>query len=260
MPEADILSCSGLSVALDGHTVLSAVTFEAQPGDVTTIVGPNGAGKSTLLRTIAGLHAPLAGSIRLGAANLLALPRRERARRLSLVEQRPLHDVAMPVRDVVELGRIPHHSLWSQKTGTDAQIVDQALAALDLTAMSARLLSKLSGGEQQRVQIARAVAQQPKLFLLDEPTNHLDIEAQRTVFRFVRSQADAGHIVVMTLHDLNQAAAISDRVLVLAAGRRWGLGPPEEILTPAMLAEIYHVTATRIAHPATGRPILLVDP
>src|SRR5690606_32133427 len=103
--------------------------------------------------------------------------------------------------------------------------------------------SKLSGGEQQRVHIARAVAQQPRLFLLDEPTNHLDIEAQLTVFRFVRAQTDAGNIVVMTLHDLNHAAAVSDKVLVLSGGRRWGLGPPEEMLTPAMLAEIYRVEA-----------------
>jgi iron complex transport system ATP-binding protein len=259
MPSGRELAVTDLAVALDGRPILSSISFTAPAGKVTTIVGPNGAGKSTLLRAIAGLHRPLSGEIRLDARDLLRSPRRERAKLLALVEQRPTHDIVLSVRSVVELGRIPHQSLWSHDTDEDMRIVDDAIAALDLGDLSARSFSKLSGGEQQRVQIARAVAQQPTIFLLDEPTNHLDIQAQLTVFRFVRAQAELGNIVLLTLHDLNQAADVSDQVVVLNSGACWGCGSPAEIVTPRMLGEVYGVGATTILHPRTGRPILLFD-
>ena len=179
------------------------------------------------------------------------LPRRTRARRIALLEQESTSTVPLTVREVVSLGRIPYRSLWG--TDPDDAAVDRALVSAQADHLADRPWSSLSGGERQRVQIARALAQEPELLLLDEPTNHLDVSAQLSLLAFVR---DLGTTTVAALHDLNLAAAFCEHVLVLADGHLAAAGHPREVLTPALLRQVYGVEADVLEHPRTGRPVI----
>jgi len=243
----------GVRVRLGGRWVVDGVDATPPPGRLTGLLGPNGAGKTTLLRTVAGLLAPDGGAVLVGGEGLdvRALPRRERARRVALLEQESSSTVPLTVREVVALGRTPFRTLWG--ADDDTQAVDRALATAGVADLAGRLWSTLSGGERQRVHVARALAQEPSLLLLDEPTNHLDVSAQLSLLGFVRS---LGTTTVAALHDLNLAAAFCDHVLLLHHGRLVASGTPEAVLTPARLREVYDVDADVLVHPRTGRPVI----
>ena len=251
------LEISGASVAAGGKTILDEVGFVAQPGKLTGLIGPNGSGKSTLLRASLGIVPLQAGSVNFSGSDLLAMSRRDRAKLSAFVEQGAGSETHLTARDVVLLGRIPFQSVWqvSPSPGDDAA-TDAALAAVDMTAMAERLFHTLSGGEQQRLHIARALAQAPQLLLLDEPTNHLDIHAQLSVLALLQRRAQAGATILLALHDLNLAAAFCDALVVLSGGRVVAQGTPEAVLTPALLQDVYGVAATILAHPVTGRPLI----
>ncbi len=255
-----MLEVHGLSYAVSGTPLVSDASFSVPGGGLVALVGPNGAGKSTLLRLMAGTQAATGrgGSrVLLDGEDLLAMRRRERARRLALVEQETRAEFSLTVRQVVELGRIPHESRWA--VGTDAPgVVEQAIDRAGVRALADRELGTLSGGEQQRVQLARALAQQPRLLLLDEPTNHLDIRAQLETLGLLRDLAASGSglTVVAALHDLNLAAAYCDHVVVLAGGRVRAVGPTPTTLTPGLVSATYGVEADVVTHPRTGRPMI----
>ena len=179
-----------------GATILDGVTAEAPGGRLTGLLGPNGAGKSTLLRVVAGVLAPDAGAATLDGADLLAVPRRERARRVALVEQEATAVVPLTVREAVEVGRTPHLSRWGGLADRDRRAVDDALAAAGVAGLADRALGTLSGGERQRAHLARALAQEPRLLLLDEPTNHLDVHARLELLALLRrlTAARNGHL------------------------------------------------------------------
>jgi iron complex transport system ATP-binding protein len=252
------LSLSDVRVTKGGTTIVSGATFDAPAGRITGIVGPNGAGKSTLIEAIAGINR-FEGSMAFDGVALGTLARRTRARLTAYVAQSASTEERLSVRDVVSLGRIPHASVWSPGLSTgDEAIMAGALDRLGLTELADRLFTSLSGGEQQRVHIARALAQQSPLLVLDEPTSHLDIRAQMEMLDVLSSLSEeGGNTVLIALHDLNLALRYCHWLVVMKAGQVVAEGRPEEILTPELLAEVYGVRALLIAR--EGAPVLVYD-
>jgi len=252
------LTSDRVTVSAGGALLIDGVTIEAPGGELTALIGPNGAGKSTLLRTLAAVQRPAVGTVDFDGSDLLGMPRRQRARLAALVEQDAATDLAMPVADVVALGRLPHQGLW--ETDPADPVATAALDAVGMTDFAARDFGTLSGGERQRVMLARALAQQPRLLLLDEPTNHLDIGAQLAVLGLLRTLAGDGMTVVAALHDLGLAATYADRVIVLRQGRVVAAGATVDTLTPQLIREVYGVEAVVLTHPVTGRPVIALSP
>jgi len=255
---------SGLSVAhvtdsVDGTTILDGSTFSAPAGELTALLGPNGAGKSSLLRVVAGIRRPDAGSVHLDGDDLLTLPRRERARRVALVEQDATTELPLTGRAVAGLGRTPHEALLGGRDPSASDVVDEALADAGALAFADRTVPTLSGGERQRVLLARALAQQPRLLLLDEPMNHLDIAAQLDVLALLARLAESGVTVLAAMHDLALAAAHASHVVVLAHGTVVASGPTAEVLTPELIREVYGVRAAWTTNPLTGKPLLALS-
>jgi len=229
----------GLSVELGNATVLDGVSAEISPGEWIALIGPNGAGKSTLLRAVAGL-VRYRGSITLDGEEVSSLARRAVAQRLAFVPQAPLLPPAMRVDEYVLLGRTPHLGAFANESPHDFAAAGQAIERLDLEPFSRRPLRTLSGGEQQRVVLGRALAQEAPLLLLDEPTTSLDIGRQQQALELVatlRGQSDL--TVLCAMHDLTLAAQYADRLLLLSHGRLVAAGPPGEIATEALVSEHY---------------------
>src|SRR5690606_6667144 len=188
--------------------------------------------------------------VRFEGQDLMAMTRRDRARLAAFVEQSANTEERLSVRDVVALGRIPFQSALASANGAEDQaVIAAALAETGMTAFAARRFDTLSGGEQQRVHIARALAQTPHLLLLDEPTSHLDISAQLQLLALLRRKAMAGTTVLLALHDLNLAARFCDHLVVLKAGTLAAEGAPARVLDPALLHHVYGVRA-RLLHDA----------
>ncbi|MFD5071132.1 ABC transporter ATP-binding protein [Streptomyces sp. NPDC058369] len=245
------LRAARVSREAGGRLLLDGVTLAPQPGTTVGLIGPNGSGKSTLLRILAGLLAPHAGTVTLDGEPLAAAGRRQVARRVAVVDQHAVTQDELSVLDVVRLGRIPHRRAWSAPTGEDAAAVDAALERTGLTGLRERSWHTLSGGERQRVQIARALAQQPRELLLDEPTNHLDIQHQLELLSLV---ASLPLTAVIALHDLNLAAMFCDRIVVLSGGRAVAGGTPEQVITEELIGEVYRVRAVVTPDGPQGRP------
>ena len=245
------LTLEGVGTRLGGRWVVDGVDATPPSGALTGLLGPNGAGKTTLLRMVAGLIGPEAGAVLVDDQDVATIPRKQRARRIALLEQESTSSVPLTVREVVGLGRIPYRTIWGNDPDDDA--VDRALASARASHLADRAWWSLSGGERQRVQIARALAQEPDLLLLDEPTNHLDVSAQLSLLAFVR---DLGTTTVAALHDLNLAAAFCEHVLVLKDGHLAAAGHPGDVLRPDLLREVYGVEADVLEHPRTGRPVI----
>lgn len=253
------LCADKISASKGGRRILSEVGFTAPQGAITGLIGPNGAGKSTLLTALLGLT-PTVGKVTFDGQDLLAMPRRDRARLAAFVEQSATTEERMTVTDVVALGRIPFQSaLASDSTQDDEALIAACLTETRMTTFASRRFDTLSGGEQQRVHIARALAQQPRLLLLDEPTSHLDISAQLQMLALLRRKADAGTTVLIALHDLNLASRYCDHLVVLDRGAIVTAGPPTAIVSPALLRSVYGVSARLLSDPASNRPLIVFD-
>jgi len=248
----------GLTVRVGERELVHDVDFDAAGGAFTAIVGPNGAGKSTLLRALAGVEPSRSGRVLSDGGDLLALPRRARARVMALVEQDATTELPLTGRDVVRLGRSPHETVFGGGDPDADAVVAEALARAGAEAFAARDVTTLSGGERQRVLLARALAQRPRILLLDEPTNHLDLAAQLDIVTLVRSLTGEGVTVLAAVHDLSLAASHADAVVVLAGGRVVAHGPTEPTLTPALIHEVFGVRAEWTRNPLTGGPLLAV--
>ncbi|MFF5256269.1 ABC transporter ATP-binding protein [Streptomyces leeuwenhoekii] len=245
------LVIDGVTLTAGAHRLVEDVSLTARPGEVVGLVGPNGSGKSSLLRAVYRVLRPAAGQIGVDGADAWSLPVRQLARRVAAVVQESSAESDLSVREVVAMGRTPHKRLLDGDTPEDADLIRSALAAVDATALAHRPFDRLSGGERRRVLIARALAQQPSLLVLDEPTNHLDIRHQLEVLATVRRLPAT---VLVALHDLNLAAYYCDRLYVLCDGKVTASGPPADILTPQLLAEVYGVECEVAVHPRTGAP------
>ncbi|RFU82204.1 ABC transporter ATP-binding protein [Streptomyces triticagri] len=246
-PTREGLRGDRLTRRTDGRLILDGVGLRPVPGGITGLIGPNGSGKTTLLRLLSGVLPATSGVVTLDGEPLTAIKRREIARRVAVVEQQADTQVELTATDVVRLGRVPHRRVWAPPTARDEEAVREALARTRLSDRAHQPWHTLSGGERQRVQIARALAQQPGELLLDEPTNHLDIQHQLELLDLLTG---LGPTTYIALHDLNLAAAYCDRVVVLDQGRVVTAGPPGEVLTEQLIADVYGVRAT--VHPATA--------
>jgi iron complex transport system ATP-binding protein len=245
------LVVDGVTLTAGTRRLVEDVCLTARPGEVVGLVGPNGSGKSSLLRAVYRVLRPATGQVRVDGTDAWSLPVRRLARTVAAVVQESGADFDLTVREVVAMGRTPHKRLLAGDTPEDTALIDAALAAVDVGALADRPFDRLSGGERQRVLIARALAQQPALLVLDEPTNHLDVRHQLDVLGALRRLPAT---VLLALHDLNLAAYYCDRLYVLHAGRITASGPPAEVLTPKLLAEVYGVEAEVAVHPGTGAP------
>ncbi|MCK9795684.1 ATP-binding cassette domain-containing protein [Isoptericola sp. 4D.3] len=262
------LDAARVSWSTAGRLILDGVDVTAPAGAVSGLLGPNGSGKSTLLRVLAGVQPPSSGdaapghpaSVVFAGADLLAAPRRRRARTLAFVEQEASTDLPVTVLDAVLLGRIPHRSLLAGDSADDRAAARRALDRVGMADYADRELTTLSGGERQRVHMARALAQEPALILLDEPTNHLDIAAQLDALRVLRDLADRGVTVLAALHDLQLAAQHCDHVVLLSGGRVVAAGDVRDVLVPEVLDPVYGVRTEVLTHPRTGRPVLTFAP
>jgi iron complex transport system ATP-binding protein len=248
------LDVEGVSVEVAGVRLVDEVTLDAPAGSFVGLVGPNGSGKSTLLRCVYRARRPDAGCVRVEGEDVHRMTPRAAARLLAALPQESAADFDFSVTEVVAMGRLPHRERTAAR---DRQLCAQALERAGVAHLSARGFLSLSGGEKQRVLIARALAQEPRVLVLDEPTNHLDIAHQLDVLRRVRA---GGTTVLAALHDLNLAAAHCDRLHVLHEGRVVATGSPDEVLSPGLLAEVFGVRAHRVRHPETGATQFLFDP
>ncbi|CAI9396794.1 TPA: ABC transporter ATP-binding protein [Citrobacter amalonaticus] len=222
--------------------IVNNVSLNVAPGKTVGLLGPNGCGKSSLLRILAGLRRPDIGNVTLDGKNLSRIPKKQLARRVAFVEQHGMTDANMRVRDVVKLGRIPHHSPFSNWSTHDDETVNAALQRVDMLEKCEQGWLSLSGGERQRVHIARALAQAPTEILLDEPTNHLDIHHQMQLMHLI-SELPVTSIVA--IHDLNHASMFCDSLMVMQRGQIVATGTPQDILSEELLWDVFRVK-TRI--------------
>ncbi|MFJ9637461.1 ABC transporter ATP-binding protein [Streptomyces sp. NPDC101178] len=250
------IDIDALTVEIAGARLVDEVTLGAAEGRFVGLVGPNGSGKSTLLRCVYRALRPTAGAVRVGGEDLHALSAREGARRLAALPQEAGAEFDFTVAEVVAMGRMPHQGPMARTTDEDRRRCVDALAGVGAAHLAERGFLTLSGGEKQRVLIARALAQEPRVLVLDEPTNHLDIAHQLEILALVRA---SGLTVLTALHDLNLAALHCDLVHVIDGGRIVASGAPYDVLTTELLAEVFGVRAHRVAHPETGALQLLFD-
>jgi iron complex transport system ATP-binding protein len=249
-------------VALDvgGHPLLSGLSARIEASELVAVVGPNGVGKTTLLRALAGVHRRAGGALRVDGVAIDAMTASERARRIALVTSDDVLLDALAVRDVVAIGRFPHHRWWQWRSREDDDTaVTRALELVGMTDFAQRLFVSLSSGERQRVWIALGLAQETPILLLDEPTSHLDLRVAHEILVLLRELASSGKLVVCALHDINEAAAYADRIALLGNGTILAIEPPEALLNDARLDGVYGITMERIRLPSGGLRIYASD-
>ncbi|MCZ7456621.1 ABC transporter ATP-binding protein [Streptomyces sp. WMMC940] len=254
-PRGHELSATGVTVAYDRVDVVHDASLTLRPGEVTVLVGPNGSGKSTLLRTLARLQRPRTATVVIdGGTDGLAMTPRQFSRHVALLTQGRPTPGGLTVRDVVEFGRYPYRSRWGKVDPGGRAAVDRALAMTGVAELADRGAEHLSGGQLQRVWLACCLAQETGVVLLDEPTTYLDLRYQVELLDLVRDLADEHGIAVGTvLHDLDQAAAVADRIVLLHEGRIIADGLPEDVLTARRLTDTYGIRLEVDTDPLTGR-------
>lgn len=251
--------CVDLRAAYDGVPVLHGINLSIAAGECVGVIGPNGSGKSTLLRVLSGTLAPVSGRALLQGRDIAHMRARERARLVAVVQQQAPVTFGFTVWDMVAMGRHPHLAPLRGLGPHDREAVRSALEATDCLDLRERLVTELSGGELQRVVIARALAQEPRALLLDEPTNHLDINHQLDIGALVRRlNRERGMTTVWVSHDLNLAAEFCGRIVVVAEGLVVADGPPEQVITAEALAQLYGIRVPVMRNPASGRPLVVL--
>jgi len=260
MDENPLVEIDRLSVHYGATPILHEISFSVRRGEVMALIGPNGAGKTTLIRAASGTIPASAGQARVSGQDIAHLSPAQRAHHLAVVPQARNLPEAFSVWQTVMMGRTPYLGWLGQPTAKDEQRVQWALRRTNCQELRERLIGELSGGEQQRVLLARALAQDTPVLLLDEPTAHLDLRHQSTLLNLVRTLArQDGLAILMALHDLNLVALFADRVVLLAEGRVRIQGSPAEVLTPAHLMAAYQMTLQVVSHPEYGTPLVLPD-
>ncbi len=256
---APVVQAERVSFQAGYRLLVEGVSLSLLPGRVVGLVGPNGAGKSTLLRLLNGLLPPAAGAVYLSGADLSGLPPERVARRVARVPQQLPGDLDFTVLEVVLMGRYALSTGW-QETAADRNLALAALGRTGTAHLADRPYSHLSGGERQRVIMARALAQEPQVLLLDEPTASLDLRHQLETLAVVRELAVTGRVAALAaIHDLSLAARSCDELLLMDKGRAVATGPPEEVLTPAALRQVFGVEAVVERHPRLGHLLVLVE-
>ena len=258
-----MIAALGVGVTAGGRVILDEVSIDVVPGAVTALVGPNGAGKSTLLRVVAGDVRATAGAVTLDGTSVAAWKPDALARRRAVLPQDSSLAFPFTAMEVVLMGRTPHAR--SGSNGRDREIATHALAAVDLAGFEERLYPTLSGGERQRVQLARVLAQVwendgPRALLLDEPVASLDLAQQQRVLLIARDFAREGAAVLVVLHDLNLAAQYADTIALMRGGRMIAAGSPDDVLTSAIVLEVFGVNVQVMPHPCARCPLVVPMP
>lgn len=257
---SSLLSVLGINVAYATHAVLRDVSFEVNRGDLVVVLGPNGAGKTTLLRTIAKVVSPKFGTVLLDGQDISTMPTNQLMRTLSVVPQSEGSTFSFTVQDIVAMGRTPHLSPLAPLSQRDWEVIREAMEATDVWELRDRLFTELSGGERRRVLIAKALAQEPQLLLLDEPTANLDLHYQLEVVELIqRLNREQSITVLAVLHDLNLAAMLGQRFILMHQGRIYAMGDAEEVLTAQNIQQVYGVPVVITRHPLNGKPIILLS-
>ena len=244
-----------VSVDMGSTRVVHDVSFPAPSGSVIGILGPNGCGKSTLLRTLYRVNKPSAGCVLLDGEDVRRLSSRQMALRVAVMAQESSQDFPMTAREVVMLGRAPHQHGFGADSPQDHHLVHQALLDVGASSLTDRYFAGLSGGEKQRVLLARALVQEAPVLVLDEPTNHLDVAFQLELMQLVTSR---GRTVLAALHDMNLAAEFCDHIAVLQSGKLQAFGPPASLLDPELIRDCFGVQSLKLKHPLTGRPLIAI--
>lgn len=256
IPSTPSLATDRLSLGYGDRTIVEDLTIELPRGKITAIVGPNGCGKSTFLRSLARLLRPAEGTILLNGTDIQRARTRELARELAILPQSPLTPSGITVRELVAYGRFPHQGLLRSASRDDREAIDWALEVTNMTLMSDREVDSLSGGERQRAWIAMSLAQKTDVLLLDEPTTYLDIHYQMEVLSLVRDlNLNHGITVGWVLHDLNQAAAYSDKIIMLRDGKVVCQGEPHRVMTPSSIHDVFGIDCSVIQHPMGNVPV-----
>ncbi len=244
------MQIEGLTFSYGEKDAVEDVTLHVNRGEFVGLIGPNGSGKSTVLKNLYRALKPDSGTIELDGEDLLTMSHKKAALKLGVVGQENDVPFNFLVEEIVAMGRSPHKKLFDIDNAHDKEVVQHALEHLGIQDMAKRNYLYLSGGEKQRVIIARAIAQESDFFLLDEPTNHLDISYQMQIFDFIKRLKVT---VLSAIHDLNMAALYCDRIYVLKAGKIVLHGTPEEVFTPENIFHVYGVHSAVEKHPITGK-------
>lgn len=237
-----------------GRLALDGVSMEVPDGRLYAVLGPNGSGKSTLMKAVLGVVPLRSGEIRVDGRPLASWSRREMARAVGVVAQSESVAFPLTVRELVGMGRYPHLGPLGGEGPRDREAVDRALEQCDVAELARRDVTTLSGGELQRVRIARALAQEPRALVLDEPTSSLDIRHAMAILELLRGWADDGMTILVVTHGLDLAARFADRILLLSSGRVAAQGRPEEVLTGPVLESVYRWPIAVAPDPSTGSP------
>lgn len=239
------IKSENINVTLEKNNILKGINIEVDNKEVVGIIGPNGSGKSTLLKCIYRVLKPNDGIILLDNVDIKEMSVKESSKRLAVLSQHNNYNFDFTVKDIVLMGRSPHKKFMERDNKEDYDIVNEALKKVDMFEFKDRSFQSLSGGEQQRVILARALAQQPKCLILDEPTNHLDIKYQLQLMRIVKG---LGIEVIAAIHDLNIAAMYCDKIYVLKDGEIIKYGKPKDVLTKEIIKDVYEVDAEVIVN------------
>lgn len=253
-----------MSIAVEGVTagygrdraIIEDIHLEIRDGEVTVLIGPNGCGKSTLLKTIARMLKLRSGSIRVEGKDVSRTPAKQMGRTVAYLPQSPAVPSAITVEQLVGYGRAPHQSLLGFRSARDIELIDRAIATTGLDGLRATPVAELSGGQRQRAFIAMSLAQDTPYVMLDEPTTFLDIRHQFETLDLVRQLTDAGKTTVVVLHDIAQAARYGDRLVVMRDGRIYAAGRPDEVVTRAMIGEVYGLDCDVYPDPLSGTPVV----
>jgi iron complex transport system ATP-binding protein len=255
------LDIENVTFSYDNGPVLKGLNLNVGAGEMVGLLGPNGSGKTTLIKLISGILRPKQGEIRFENASLAQLPRQSVARSIAVVPQEFDIPFAFRVDEVVMMGRTPFHGLFDGENGKDREAVASAIKLARLTGMTEKHWNELSGGEKQKVILATAFAQEPRLLLLDEPTVHLDIANQVEILELVKDlNRQSGLTVIAAIHDLNMAAMYFDRLVLLKEGRILSDGAPRDVLTENNIREAFAAGVRVGADPTTGAPHVYILP
>ncbi len=255
------IAVNDLTCRYDNRTVVDRISFSVGEGEFFIIIGPNGSGKSTLMNTIAGLLKEDNGNIQIKGRPLKAYPRKNLARIVAMVRQQASVDFPFTVSEIVMMGRTPHQGILGLETKSDKEAVEEALAFTDLKDLADRKIHQLSGGECQRVFIARAICQDPEIMLLDEPTAALDLAHQTRIMDLMEKlKTEKSTTIVMISHDINLASLYADTLLLLKDGRIAQSGSPEAVLSYDTLESAYGCNLLVDTNPVKSRPRITLVP
>jgi len=254
-----MLKIQNLSVSYGSRRVLHEISFEVESGEVLALIGPNGAGKSTLIRAVSGV-VPYTGHVRTNGDDVASLSTLQRAKYIATVPQAVALPPAYTVWETVLFGRTPHLGFLGQPSQKDEEIARQSLMRVSALPFADRRVGELSGGEQQRILLARALCQSTPILLLDEPTAHLDLQYQVGLLELVHELAHRDHLAVLVaLHDLNLAAHYADRIALMVAGNIKAMGKARDVLQPELIQEAYCLPVRVVQHPFLDIPLILPD-